>query len=329
MEWDKELADFEVLQVLKEGYKETKDGKNLLQNIRDQAAPIVGRIGLNTSDDKGEQSGDRKQLAKWYDEIYYAKALSKLLIFTHPSTHNLNKRDVINRLIDAKVGFPLVHKWLKVFNFIPPTVSDVTGKTKPSIPSTAIGGGKGKVKDGMHGKDKGGKDKGKGDEAGKGKGDDAGKGKEGKEATSAGAGRRDDGAGKDGRRASKDMDVDEGADRSRSRSRSRSGRGREPSRSPDPSKADLHSNVIRPDQRSGARRGDEGSDQRQRSRREPNKHRRDGSKSGQRRDGRSASNRRRTNPHFQRQAREQAIRNSRERSRNRSNGPHIVRHLEQ
>ena len=81
----------------------------------------MGRIGLNTSDDKGEQSGDRKQLAKWYDEIYYAKALSKLLIFTHPSSvgHNLNKKDVINRLIDAKAGFPLVHKWLKVFNFIP------------------------------------------------------------------------------------------------------------------------------------------------------------------------------------------------------------------
>ena len=32
-------------------------------------APIVGRIGLNTSDDKGEQSGDRKQLAKWYDAV--------------------------------------------------------------------------------------------------------------------------------------------------------------------------------------------------------------------------------------------------------------------
>ena len=85
MEWDKELADFEVLQVLKEGYKETKDGKNLLQNIRDQAAPIVGRIGLNTSDDKGEQSGDRKQLAKWYDEIYYADDLPK---FSYSTLNN-------------------------------------------------------------------------------------------------------------------------------------------------------------------------------------------------------------------------------------------------
>lgn len=123
-DFNQEVEDFKHLNILKSPYTDGKTGEDLLLSVREEAATIISRIGLSTSDGKGERPNDRRRLTDWYRSIYYAAALLKLLRHLDPSApSNLRNSEVIQRLIDIKAGFPSRTKWLHIYQ-------DVLGDAK-------------------------------------------------------------------------------------------------------------------------------------------------------------------------------------------------------
>lgn len=115
-DFNQEVEDFKHLNILKSPYTDGKRGDDLLLSVREEAAVIISRIGLSTSDGKGERPNDRRKLADWYRSIFYASALLKLLRHLDPSaSSSLRNSEVIQRLIDIKAGFPSRAKWLQIY----------------------------------------------------------------------------------------------------------------------------------------------------------------------------------------------------------------------
>ena len=115
-EFNKEVEDFKSLNILKSPYADQREGDALLLSVREEAAAIISRIGSTTSNGQGEQPGDRTKLSDWYRGIYYAAPLLKLLRHLEPTTSSsLRNKEVIERLIDIKAGFPSRVKWLQIY----------------------------------------------------------------------------------------------------------------------------------------------------------------------------------------------------------------------
>lgn len=119
-DFNKEIEDFKNLNILKSPYTDQREGDALLLSVREEAAVIISRLGSSSSNGQGEQPGDRTKLADWYRSIYYAAPLLKLLRHLDPTaSSSLRNKEVIERLIDIKAGFPSRVKWLQIYQAAP------------------------------------------------------------------------------------------------------------------------------------------------------------------------------------------------------------------
>jgi hypothetical protein len=107
-EWTDDLEAFNHHQVMRSGYEETREGNSRLAELRQQAAPLVA-MGSSI------QGVERKMLVDCYDRAYHKDALKAILVVQHPHmlNQNLNKTQIIGKLIDLAVGFPSIQDWLR------------------------------------------------------------------------------------------------------------------------------------------------------------------------------------------------------------------------
>lgn len=106
-QWEDDLVAFNRHKVMRAGFEESRQGNPRILEVKTQAAPLVA-LGSKI---KGQE---RKLLGNLYDKVYQKPALDMLLIAKHPhyAGQQLNKEQVIAKLIDAVVGFPSVQEWL-------------------------------------------------------------------------------------------------------------------------------------------------------------------------------------------------------------------------
>ncbi len=109
-EWEEDLVAFARYKVMRSGYEE-QQGNNRLIELRQQAASLVA-MGSTI------QGAERKLLAECYDKAYQKAALDALLVVKHPHLvgHNLNKMQIIGKLIDAGAGFPTMQDWIQIMD---------------------------------------------------------------------------------------------------------------------------------------------------------------------------------------------------------------------
>lgn len=109
-EYRRDVRKFKSLKVMRPGFEESAEGNTTLDEAKAKAAPIIAK-GADVSEE------EKNTLCDIMDQLYYKEPLIKLLQYHHPSTNtsSLSKKQIIDKLIQAKAGLPSIGVWFEVY----------------------------------------------------------------------------------------------------------------------------------------------------------------------------------------------------------------------